>query len=144
MKPFYFILLLTGENRFLIVHKKSTTPFVPTADGSTTYLRLSNNTVDKLVELFANDPVSDAEKETTVFRSTEKHSHAHLPFMFGDSRSKSRVTIPPMTHGTEQYQPIRDTLPIFEYRDAILGAINQHQVVVISGETGLSTVFLLD
>lgn len=128
---------MTGENRFLVVYKKTSTPFVPTVASNATYLRLSDNTVDKLVELFAHDPVSDAEKENTVFRPAESHSHAHLPFMFGDSRTKARVTIPPMTHGTDEYRSIRQSLPIFEYRDTILDAIYQHQVVVISGETGL-------
>lgn len=136
----FFFLWLTGENRFLIVYKKNTTPFAPTADGNTTYLRLSNNTVDKLVELFANDPVSDAEKENTVVRPMVGQSHAHLPFMFGDARTKARVTIPPMTLGADEYRTARESLPIFEYRDDILRAINQHQVVVISGETGLFTL----
>ena len=128
---------MTGENRFLVVYKKNVTPCLPTADSNATYLRLTNNTVDKLVELFANDPVSDVEKESTVFRSNEGQSHAHLPFMFGDSRSKARVTVPPKTIANNNYTAARHSLPIFEYRDEILGAINQHQVVVISGETGL-------
>lgn len=135
----------TGDDRFLIVYKKNVAPFLPTADGNATYLRLTDNTVDKLVELFANDPVSDVEKGNTVYRSTQSQSHAHLPFMFGDARTKARVTVPPTTHGIEEYKSIRQSLPIFEYRDSILGAIHQHQVVVISGETGLLTyVNLID
>lgn len=129
--------MLIGENRFLVVYKKNVAPCIPTADSNATYLRLTNNTVDKLVELFANDPVSDVEKESTVFRPNVGQSHAHLPFMFGDSRSKVRVTVPPKTIANNEYTATRHSLPIFEYRDEILAAINQYQVVVISGETGL-------
>lgn len=80
-----------------------------------------------------------SENESIILRPAETNSHAHLPFMFGDSRSKARVTVPPQPRGNESFHAVRQSLPIFDYRDAILDAIHQHQVVVISGETGLYT-----
>lgn len=33
-------------------------------------------------------------------------------------------------------QEVRRSLPIFPYRDALLAAIQEHQILVIEGETG--------
>lgn len=59
-----------------------------------------------------------------------------FPFMIGDFRSKTELTVPPRAKPSKNIHTVRSTLPIYEYRDAILAAINQHQVVVISGGTG--------
>lgn len=126
---------MTGEGRFLIVYKRDTMPFVPINDN-TTRLTLSENSIEKIGEFLEKDPLNDIERQTTILRPNDSKSQAHLPFMFGDSRSKTKVTVPPLTNGTEQFTKVRQSLPIFEYRDGILSAINQHQVVVISGETG--------
>lgn len=129
---------MTDEDRFLIVYKKNAVPYVPVADGTMTYLRLSDDTTERISKLQNDDPVSAAEKEMNILRPTQSQSqsHAHLPFMFGDSRTKPRLTIPPKTNGDQQFTNVRQSLPIFEYRNNILAAIDQHQVVVISGETG--------
>lgn len=125
-----------------MVYKKNVIPYVPTGDGSANYLRLTNTTIDKLLELTNHDPVSDAEKEITIVRSNDTtKSHAHLPFMFGDARSKAKLIVPPMTNGADEYRATRQSLPIFEYRDEIIEAIQQNQVVVISGETGQLNFF---
>lgn len=69
-------------------------------------------------------------------------SDVQMPSLFGDYQTNVRVTVPPMTYGTEVYTKVRQSLPIFEYRDEILSAINQHQVVVVFGETGLLTLLI--
>lgn len=127
----------SGEDRFLIVYKKSSVPFIPTSDGSTTYLRICEGSIKAISDLVANDPIDDEEKTSTILRSpNESHSSAHLPFMFGNSNSKTRLTCPPLTEPTGEFKTVRQSLPIYEYRSEILDAINKHQVVVISGETG--------
>lgn len=72
-----------------------------------------------------------------------EQSDVQMPSIFGDHQTNVRVTVPPMTYGTEVYTKVRQSLPIFEYRDEILDAINEHQVVVVSGETGLLTLLLM-
>jgi HrpA-like RNA helicase len=37
---------------------------------------------------------------------------------------------------------IRESLPVYQYRQALLDAIAQHPVVIIVGETGSGKVFL--
>lgn len=53
------------------------------------------------------------------------------------------LTIPPIIQCSVQSQTIRKSLPIFKYRNDILNAIGEHQVVVISGETGLLMPIIL-
>lgn len=177
-------------------------------------LQFSDNTVSNLINVFATNPVSDAEKRNTLFppeKCSPKENNfwrdcydvvqwgfvaccvvtlaaiaydfsireyvlyqlfvvfacigicllrysppepepdpepdqgdIQLPAIFGDFRSNVRITVPPMTNDTEKYTQIRQSLPIYEYRDEILSAIDQHQVVVISGETGLFTLLLIN
>lgn len=131
-----FYLLQIGDDRFLIIYKKTVTPFVPTSKNSIR-LEISDSSIEKIAQLLEIDPVSDAERQNTIFRPSDNKSQAHLPFMFGDFKTKSKVTVPPMNRDTAQrYTSVRQSLPIFEHRTEILNAINQHQVVVISGETG--------
>lgn len=93
--------------------------------------------MDKIDNLLQSDPVSEAERQNTILRPTDNKSQAHLPFMFGDFHSKTKVTVPPANKDTMQlFTHVRQSLPIFQHRDEILYAIEQHQVVVISGETG--------
>lgn len=126
-----------GDDRFLIVYKKTVTPFVPT-NQNTIRLELSNESYEKIDRLLAADPVSEVERQNTILRPMDNSkSQAHLPFMFGDFQSRTKVTVPPPNKDTaQQFTAVRHSLPIFEHRDEILTAINQHQVVVISGETG--------
>lgn len=96
-----------------------------------------DSSFEKIEQLLETDPVSDAERQNTILRPTDNKSQAHLPFMFGDFHSKTKVTVPPLNKDTaHRFTSVRQSLPIFEHRDEILSAINQHQVVVISGETG--------
>lgn len=99
-----------------------------------------NSSIEKIEQLLENDPVSDAERQNTILRPNDNKSQAHLPFMFGDFQTKTKVTVPPINRDTaRQFTSVRQSLPIFEHRHEILTAINQHQVVVISGETGKYT-----
>lgn len=98
---------------------------------------MSDSSVEKISQLLDNDPVSDAERQNTILRPSDNKTQAHLPFLFGDFKSKAKVTVPPLNRDTAQrFTAVRQSLPIFEHRNEILNAINQHQVVVISGETG--------
>lgn len=124
------------------MYKKDAVPFVPSNDN-TTRLILSDNSIEKITELLKHDPLNDHEKQNSILRPNDRNSQAHLPFMFGDSRSKTKVTIPPLTKGTEKFESVRQNLPIFEYRSDILSAINEYQVVVISGETGKSRITII-
>lgn len=124
------------DDRFLIVYKKTVTPFIPT-NQNTIRLEISESSIEKIEQLLENDPVSDVERQNTILRPNDNQSQAHLPFMFGDFQSRTKVTVPPMNRDTGQrFTAVRESLPIFEHRHEILTAINQHQVVVISGETG--------
>lgn len=129
-------LFLTGDNRFLIVYKKDVKPFILTLENATTFT-LSETSIQNISDLLASDPLVENEKQNIFIRQNDTSGHAHLPFMFGDSRAKAKVTVPPLTSGTGSLNAVRQSLPIFEHRDEILAAIQQHQVVVISGETGL-------
>lgn len=126
-----------GDDRFLIVYKKTVTPFVPT-NQNTIRLELTDESYEKIDQLLQVDPVTEAERQNTILRpNDDSKSQAHLPFMFGDFQSKTKVTVPPANKDTAQrFTEVRQSLPIFEHRAKILTAINQHQVVVISGETG--------
>lgn len=127
----------SGDDRFLIVYKKTVTPFVPT-NQNTIRLELTDESLEKIDQFLASNPVTDVERQNTILRPNESNrNQAQLPFMFGDFQSKTRVTVPPPNKDTaQQFTAVRQSLPIFEHRDEILAAINQHQVVVISGETG--------
>lgn len=132
----FFARTSVGDNRFLIVFKKTVTPFVPTNQNSIRF-ELSDSSFDKIDKLLETDPITDAERQNTILRPTDNQSQAHLPFMFGDFHSRTKVTVPPPNKDSDQrYAAVRQGLPIYEHRDEILDAINQHQVVVISGETG--------
>lgn len=111
---------------------------MPTLDAS--YVRLREESVEYIAKLLETDPANEAEKNNTIRRPIDqkRSSDEHVPFTFGDYRTKIRVTIPPPTSGTERFQATRQNLPIYEYRAEILSAINQNQVVVVSGETGQS------
>lgn len=104
-----------------------------------TYLKLSDATKD-IIKLSCTVANSDADEESDIFQPTESESHAQFPFTFGDSRLKPQLTIPPMTDGSREITAIRQSLPIYEYRDKILATIQQNQVVIISAETGSTQI----
>lgn len=104
-----------------------------------TYLKLSDATKD-IIKLSCTVANSDADEESDISRPTESESHAQFPFAFGDSRLKPQLTIPLMTNGSREITAIRQSLPIYEYRDKILATIQQNQVVIISAETGSTQI----
>lgn len=127
--------MLLGDDRFLIVYKKNATLFVPTNENATRF-ELSDESYEKIATFLEQNPLNEADKQNTIFPPNESQHQVHLPFMFGDSRSKIRVTVPPLVQASQHFASVRQSLPIYEYRDEILAAINQHQVIVVSGETG--------
>lgn len=46
-------------------------------------------------------------------------------------------TVPPIAHPLLEIQRFREALPAHNFRGDILRAINENQVIVISGETGM-------
>lgn len=126
---------ISGDDRFLIVYKKEITPFVPINEQSIR-LSLSNGSIEQITQWLKLNPSSDTENVNTNNRPIDCTTQAHLPFIFGDSRWRSQVTIPPQTTKTEKFDSNRQNLPIFNLRTEILNVIEQNQVVVISGETG--------
>lgn len=125
-----------GDNRFLTVFKRTATPFLPTDTSSSIYMKLSDDAAAAINKLLENCPVSDEEKQSTVFKAIENEQQVRLPYVFGDARSKLRFNVPKMPHVQDEFRTVRETLPIYAYRDEILATINSNQVVVISGETG--------
>lgn len=99
-------------------------------------MKLSEDTIDLIVELVEKCPLTNDENENTTFKVSDNEQQVRLPFVFGDSRSKPRFTVPKLAHSSQEFQRVREGLPIFCYRDEILATINSNQVVVISGETG--------
>lgn len=56
--------------------------------------------------------------------------------LLGNHHSKAFSTVPPSTNIDPNIRKVRDSLPVFQYREQILRAIEMNRVVVISGETG--------
>lgn len=117
------------------MYKKETTPFVPTNEKSIR-LALSNDSIEQITQWLELNPLTDTEKQNTNNRPNHYKTQAHLPFIFGDTRSKPQITVPPKTTKTDHFDEIRRNLPIFNLRNEILEVIEHNQVIVISGETG--------
>lgn len=117
------------------MYKKSVQPYVAQYNEGTAF-ELSEHSIEKIRKLIELDPVSDLELKSSIFR--QANNKANCPFIFGNSHSKSKVTTPPIINISEEFRLIRQNLPIFHHRSEILDIVEQHQVIVISGDTGLS------
>lgn len=120
----------------MTVYKKNVKPFIPSVGSKSKYMQLKSDTKLQISELLDRDPLTDAEEQISIIKECNKNSNVHLPFSFGDSRSRTRVTVPPLVQVTPEFKAIRENLPIYQYRNDISTAIKTNQVVVISGETG--------
>lgn len=120
----------------MTIYKKNAVLFIPTSDSNTTTLELKAETVMHLSEFLDKNPLTEDEKQINVIKTKKINNDIDLPFAFGDSRSKPRLTVPLNSQTTKEFVKTRENLPIYSYRSNILTAINENQVVVISGETG--------
>lgn len=111
------------------MYKKTVQPYTTQCYERTAF-KLSENSIEKIQKLIESDPVGDLESQNNTLR------HSNLTFIFGNSHSKSKVTVPPTSNISEEFRLTRQNLPIFDHRDGILSIIEKHQVVVISGDTG--------
>lgn len=103
-------------------------------------MRISDESIKQIARYLAVDPVADNEKINSVVKENFAGAEVHMPFVFGDTRTRLRLTVPPHVRSTA-YHEIRQALPIHDYRDEILGVIRNHQVCVISGETGTYAIW---
>lgn len=122
------------DGRFLTVFKKSVRPVIPTQHSNKAHLHLKPTTAEEISKFLDDFPVTKAEQEMNIDRKRDKNTH--LDYGFGDARARTVLTVPPKVIGESKYAAARESLPTFEYRDAILSAIHFNQVVVVSGETG--------
>lgn len=116
--------------------RKSFEPFIRNPDGKVTHTRISEESIKNIAKLLAVNPVTNNEKINSVVKEKMAGDEVHMPFVFGDTRTRLRLTVPPLARNTA-YDDIRQSLPIYDYRDEILNVIRNHQVCVISGETGM-------
>lgn len=98
-------------------------------------MRISDESIKHIARYLAVNPVADNEKINSVVKENIAGAEVHMPFLFGDIQNRLRLTVPPYVQNTA-YNEIRQSLPIYDYRDEILNVIRNHQVCVISGETG--------
>lgn len=138
----------TGNDGYTIVYKKSVTPtvknrlrqLVPTPN-ETTPLRLSESTIDTISTLVKDEPICNEMERCTNFESIEtQSSDSQLPPMYSNTKPRIELKIPPFIKPIDAIKAVRESLPIYEYRDEILDTIGKHQVIVISGETGMFIV----
>lgn len=97
------------------------------------YLQLRPDTVESINRFLDGFPVTKAEEEVCINRNHSKN--CDLAFGFG-GRARPLLTVPPKVESTFDYTVARESLPTYEYRDAIISAIQMNQVIVVSGETG--------
>lgn len=103
-------------------------------------MRISDDSIKQIARHLAVNPVADNEKINSVIKENVAGGEVHMPFVFGDTRTRLRLTVPPHVRNTA-YHGVRQSLPIYEYREMILDVIRNHQVCVISGETGTRVAF---
>lgn len=97
------------------------------------YLQIKPNTAETINRFLDGFPVTKEEAEISINRNLSKN--VDLSFGFG-GRAQPVLTIPPKVESTFGYAVARENLPTYEYRDAIISAIQMNQVIVVSGETG--------
>lgn len=125
-----------GDNRYLTVFKKQMVE-VPCDDSS--QMDLCVESIAAITSLLDRDPLTDEEKNASILTTIDRqHNTPRLPYSFtiGGDRSKKKFNVPLKLNSNNAFTASRASLPIYEYRDNILDAINKNQVVVISGETG--------
>lgn len=102
-------------------------------------LDLCEESIAAISKLLNGNPLTDEEKSTNKLMCVgENNKASRLPYSFtvGADRSKKKWAVPAQVSQNGPFAESRANLPIYEYRDNIIDAIDQNQVVVISGETG--------
>lgn len=131
------------NDNFSIIYKKSAAPTksrpkLTTPYERPSYLRLSESSIKAIEQLMIDDSICNESEQHTNLQSNESQEiSSRLPLTYGNSKSTIQLTIPPMIELTDEIRSVRESLPIYEYCREILDAIGNHQVVVISGETGM-------
>lgn len=125
-----------AANRFLTVYKKDGSTIVQ-ADAEFQLVKTSRQTVVTLLQRF---PVTNKERQDLVPLSEKDRLLIDDALARDINKSTGRLNygiphIPP-PRGNCEYSSIRESLPIFHLRDEIISVIDQHQVVLIAGETG--------
>lgn len=104
----------------MVVHKKSL------ENKDTPHLPLTENTVNVLQKALVAQP--------SINSSLGNHCIGNI---LGNHHSKFLPTVPKPVNIDPKIRKIRESLPVFKYRREILEAIETHNIVVISGETGI-------
>lgn len=132
---------VADNDNFSIIFKKSPAPTLSQPKLNPyggPYLRLSESSIEAIEQLVIDDSICNESEQYTILQSNESlNFSSRLAPIYGNSNSRIQLTIPPMVELTDEIRTVRESLPIYEYCSEILEAIGNHQVVVISGETGM-------
>uniref|UniRef100_A0A4W6BS53 RNA helicase n=1 Tax=Lates calcarifer TaxID=8187 RepID=A0A4W6BS53_LATCA len=100
--------------------------------------------------LFSTDELTDREKKELEYKRTlrdlardykkagakEQEERKNRYYMPEEKRSKEAPALSQAELKKQSMQEVRRSLPIFPYREDLLAAIHEHQILVIEGETG--------
>lgn len=99
-------------------------------------LEISPQSLQNIDALLRRNPLKPWETSNNLLTAFNPHNdQANVPFNF-DGRSRSKPSLPLLRKHNHEFRDIRESLPIYVYRQEILDVIAANQVVVISGETG--------
>lgn len=135
-----FVCLLfkcySEPNRYLTITKKPVRS-AETKERESFSLMISDITMKNIEALLEQDPLTpnDCKDQLLTAHRAVQNNHTSLPFSMHRGE-KRRIAVPPIVNDTDEFRNFRISLPIHPYRQHILDAIDTHQVVVISGETG--------
>lgn len=95
-------------------------------------------TSDRLIrELLINEPTPMEECNIQMSFDATEMNDAHI------LREQHTPAVPPMLHKSNPFHENRKKLPTYAYRERILDAIENNQVILISSETGMFTDYIL-
>lgn len=88
-------------------------------ESNITPMRISDESIDQIKRyLDANVTMFEGKIEENV-----AGDYVHMPFRFGDTSRRLRLTVPPHVQNAA-YNGVRQSLPIYDFRDHILDVIN--------------------
>eukprot|EP00927_Polykrikos_kofoidii_P020976 TRINITY_DN20004_c0_g1_i2.p1 TRINITY_DN20004_c0_g1~~TRINITY_DN20004_c0_g1_i2.p1 ORF type:complete len:1147 (+),score=159.47 TRINITY_DN20004_c0_g1_i2:56-3496(+) len=103
-------------------------------------IQMSNDSVELLQELFtANSGDCVLLEDSTDSATDEKVEESNVMAWNGDQLSKKQkrvAEVPYINDGAAHLKGVRQALPVFAKRAAILELIHQNQIVIVEGETG--------
>ncbi|XP_036365710.1 3'-5' RNA helicase YTHDC2-like isoform X2 [Octopus sinensis] len=121
-----------NSNRFLTVTKKNNN----VTQRQVATFNLEKNSRQHIRTLMQRYPLTNKERQD-LFPKPEKS--------LGDGRDIMKTSVGRLSNGVPQVPPksgestvsgLRETLPIYQHSDEILQALDSHQVVLVTGETG--------